>query len=102
MAPLASDPNINVRVTAVAPGVIKTPLWTENQEKLRMLTDGDAWVTTEEVADAMTALVEQDEVEAEVVGTSGTDVSGGASGLDREGTKKVKVYGGMILEVSKG
>ena len=100
LAPLSSDPNINVRVTAVAPGVIKTPLWTDNPEKLRWVADSDAWITAEFVADAMMALVGQDEIE--VATTTPGSVVGGASGDAREGTRRVKVKGGMVLEVVKG
>lgn len=65
-----------------------------------MMGDSDVWVTAEAVADAMTALVEQDEIE--VAATAANNVAGGTSGNDGGGTRMVKVYGGMILEVSKG
>jgi 3-hydroxybutyrate dehydrogenase len=52
----------SIRVNGVAPGVIKTPLWTENPEKLRWIdTVKDVWVEPEEVAEAMLALVEKEE-----------------------------------------
>ena len=48
-----------VRVAAVAPGVVRTPLWTENPDKLSMVNEErDAWVTPREVAEAMLALVQ--------------------------------------------
>ncbi|KAF5586238.1 15-hydroxyprostaglandin dehydrogenase [Fusarium pseudocircinatum] len=52
----------SIRVTAVAPGVIKTPLWTEHPEKLAWI-DGakDEWVEPEDVALAMLSLVEKDD-----------------------------------------
>lgn len=51
-----------VRVVAVAPGVIKTPLWTENPEKLAWVDeDKDEWVTPDEVADVMLRVVQEDE-----------------------------------------
>jgi hypothetical protein len=76
-------------VTAVAPGVIKTPLWTDHPEKIKMVDDSvDAWVTPEEVATVMLALVQQ-EVVGEVIG-------------DRSGRgPQYQVEGGTILEVSK-
>jgi 3-hydroxybutyrate dehydrogenase len=83
------DKNLGIRVTAVAPGVIKTPLWTEHPEKLKMIDDSnDTWVTPEEVAEVMLALVQQEQV-GETIG----DRSG--RGLQFE------VQGGTILEVSK-
>ena len=57
------DQLFGIRVTAVAPGVIKTPLWTDHPEKLKMVDEGaDAWVTPEEVAQVMLALVQQEKV----------------------------------------
>jgi 3-hydroxybutyrate dehydrogenase len=52
----------SIRVNAVAPGVIKTPLWTENKEKLKMIDENaDEWVTPEEVAQVMVDLIEKEE-----------------------------------------
>ena len=73
----------------MAPGVIKTPLWTDNPDKMRLLAEGDEWVTPEEVADTMGALVGADEVEVQAVG-------------GEEGEKRVKVEGGLVVEISKG
>lgn len=80
---------LGIRVTAVAPGVIKTPLWTDHPEKLKMVDDSaDEWVTPEEVAEVMLALVQQDQV-SETIG-------------DRSGRgPQFAVNGGTILEVSK-
>lgn len=48
-----------IRVNAVAPGVVKTPLWTEHPEKLGNVNETkDAWVTPREVAEAMLSCVE--------------------------------------------
>ncbi|KAI4087844.1 MAG: hypothetical protein LQ344_006536 [Seirophora lacunosa] len=97
LAPL-DNPTHRIRVTAVAPGVIDTPLWRDNPEKLRLVDDsqegGDEWVSVEEVAEVMGSLVDGRE-EVEVVSST----AGGGDG--REGTRKVKVEGGLILEVSK-
>ncbi|MCJ1270991.1 hypothetical protein MMC22_010890 [Lobaria immixta] len=80
---------LGIRVAAVAPGLIKTPLWTDNPRVLRMLTSEDVWIEPEEVAEVMIALAEGGEVEVLEQG-------------GKEGTRLVKVEGGMILEVGKG
>lgn len=81
----ALEQRVGVRVVAVAPGVVKTPLWTEDPGKLKAIDEGvDEWVTPEEVAAVMLALVERGEI---------------ASG---EGEEMIEIKGGSILEVSKG
>ncbi|KAK0107940.1 hypothetical protein ONS96_003725 [Cadophora gregata f. sp. sojae] len=47
-----------IRVTAVAPARILTPLWTDNPDKMKMVGEKPGWVTPEEVADVMMDLVE--------------------------------------------
>lgn len=84
------DEMYGIRVTAVAPGIIKTPLWTDHPEKLKMINDSDTWVTADEVAEVMLALVQQNKV-SEVIGASETSNEG----------KLFDVEGGTILEVSK-
>ena len=59
LAPL--EAKLGIRVAAVAPGVVKTPLWTEHAEKMKAVGGGDAWVTPEEMAEVMVALVEKHE-----------------------------------------
>lgn len=82
------DELFGIRVTAVAPGVIKTPLWTDHPEKLKMIDSADTWVTADEVAEVMLALVQQDKV-SETIG-------------DRSGRgPQFEVKGGTILEVAK-
>ncbi|OAP59201.1 hypothetical protein AYL99_06499 [Fonsecaea erecta] len=57
------DPRLpTVRVTAVAPGVIKTPMWLEQPDKMKWVDeDQDAWVSPEEVARVMLDLVQKPE-----------------------------------------
>ncbi|KAH8901522.1 NAD(P)-binding protein [Thozetella sp. PMI_491] len=65
LAPLETPPNTQlppIRVNCVAPGVIKTPLWTEHPEKLKWIDpERDEWVTAEDVADVMLDLVQKPE-----------------------------------------
>lgn len=98
LAPL--DTRLHIRVTAVAPGVIKTPLWTDNPEKLRMITETDKWVTPEFVAETMVDLVEKEslEVSAALEGAGTRTATGDA----RKRTKSVVVRGGSIIEVAAG
>jgi NAD(P)-dependent dehydrogenase (short-subunit alcohol dehydrogenase family) len=57
------DARMGIRVNGVAPGVIKTPLWTEHPEKMAFLDEGkDEWATPEEVAEAMLRCLEDREL----------------------------------------
>ncbi|MCJ1428950.1 hypothetical protein MMC29_006861, partial [Sticta canariensis] len=87
LAPL--EQRFGIRVAAVAPGVVRTPLWTDHPRVLRMVTGEDLWVEPDEVMEAMMALVEGGEVEVLQKG-------------GQEGTRLVTVEGGMVLEVGKG
>lgn len=91
LAPLEA---LGVRVTAVAPGVIKTPLWTEHPEKLDWIGKDDEWVTPEFVAEVMGRLLEEEQVEVSVRGR-------GEDGKELQ-MERAKVEGGLILEVAKG
>ncbi|KAK0634556.1 short-chain dehydrogenase/reductase [Bombardia bombarda] len=61
MAPL--DAEFGVRVNAVAPGLILTPLWVEDPDKQSLVDlKGDTWATPKEVAVAMMRCVEEPEL----------------------------------------
>ena len=92
------DKQLGVRVTAVAPGVIKTPLWTENPDRLKLMTESDEWVTPEFVAEVMTDLIEKKEMQIRASLPS----TGLNSGDEKGERKTINVEGGLILEVSKG
>ena len=54
------EPKYGIRVNAVAPGLVKTPIW--NEEELDWVDDGvDTWVPRERVAGVMLELVEEGE-----------------------------------------
>lgn len=77
----------------MAPGVIRTPLWTEDPLKRRLVLEGegDRWVEPEEVAGAMVEMVSRREMEVEVEGGEGEG-----------GRRRVEIEGGMVVEVGKG
>lgn len=83
-----------IRVSGVEPGVVKTPLWLDNPEKLQVVDEKkDTWVTPEEVAEVMLALVKDNEIDG-VIGAGGEGK--GAKG------QKIPIRGGTLLEVLAG
>ncbi|KAF1931923.1 NAD(P)-binding protein [Didymella exigua CBS 183.55] len=49
----ALEQQLGIRVNGVAPGLVRTPLWTEHPEKLQFVAGADEWASPKEVADAM-------------------------------------------------
>lgn len=77
-----------IRVTAVEPGVVKTPLFTEHPEKLKAVDqEKDVWVTPELVAEVMLACVKDQSI------AMYPGAEAGASG------EAVNIQGGSCLEV---
>lgn len=59
LAPL--DGTVGIRVNGVAPGIVRTPLYTEHADKLKSIDQSrDAWVMPQEVAEAMLSCVEDE------------------------------------------
>lgn len=87
------DGSHGIRVTAVDPGVVRTPIWTEHPEKLKIVKqDGagqDEWVTPEEVARVMLACVKDDDIES------------AQDGYNTKG-ERIRIQGGTCLEVLAG
>jgi 3-hydroxybutyrate dehydrogenase len=88
-----------IRVACVMPGVVKTPLWTDHPEKLKVVKldgdDADTWVTPEEVAQVMLSCVKDDEIPNVIEGSpSANDVV-----AERE---TIRIKGGSCLEVLAG
>lgn len=87
MAPL--EQRLGFRVVAVAPGLVRTPMWTEHPEKQGPISNDTEWVTPEAVAQVMLDLVERNETEDYITGCPPT-----------EKPCTLKIGGGTILEVS--
>jgi NAD(P)-dependent dehydrogenase (short-subunit alcohol dehydrogenase family) len=66
------EPKLNIRVNAVAPGRVKTPLWT--QDKLTWIDENfDRWVTPKQVADVMLDLITNEKNVGGTILEVGTD-----------------------------
>ena len=82
------DQKLGIRVTAIAPGIIKTPLWTDDPERMKIIGSEDFdWVTPEQVAAVMLATIQQDKA---------SEKHG-----DLEAEPMIPIEGGTVLEVSK-
>jgi len=62
------DEKMGIKVSAVAPGLVRTPLITEHPEKMRLVNfDQDVYITPEEVAQALYRLCVEDELKGGTV-----------------------------------
>ncbi|KIW27072.1 uncharacterized protein PV07_06850 [Cladophialophora immunda] len=90
-----------IRVSCVMPGVVKTPLWTDHPEKLKIVKQegegADTWVTPEEVAQVMLALVKDNECPSVTA-----SASAGTNGVNGGQKDMVPIKGGTCLEVLAG
>ncbi|GKT51041.1 15-hydroxyprostaglandin dehydrogenase [NAD(+)] [Colletotrichum spaethianum] len=92
-----------IRVNAVAPGVVRTPLWTENPEKLINLdADQDGWVTPHEVAEAMLRCVEEDSLVGGSILEVGKNQTRLVQTYNDTGPEKDPRNGLLARNVSKG
>ncbi|OLN82438.1 15-hydroxyprostaglandin dehydrogenase [NAD(+)] protein-like protein [Colletotrichum chlorophyti] len=92
-----------VRVNAVAPGVVCTPLWTEHPEKLVNLDeDQDGWVTPQEVAEAMLRCVVDDALVGGTILEVGKDNTRVVEVFNDPGPDKDPKKGLVARNVSKG
>lgn len=78
------EKEVGIRVAGVAPGAVKTPLWTDNEEKMKLVTENgkvrEDWITPDQVAEVMLKIVTGDEM---------TEPDG----------SKITVKGGTLLEI---
>ncbi|EXJ69820.1 uncharacterized protein A1O5_06892 [Cladophialophora psammophila CBS 110553] len=65
LAPLHQE--FGIKVVAVAPGMVLTPLWSNNPDKMKAISDADVFATPEELAETMLMLVESAEYEGGTV-----------------------------------
>lgn len=56
LAPLQAE--FGIKVVAVSPGMVNTPLWTDNPDKMKAIGEEDVILEPEELAEAMLTLVE--------------------------------------------
>ncbi|KAK2041751.1 short chain dehydrogenase [Colletotrichum somersetense] len=92
-----------IRVNAVAPGVVRTPLWTDNPEKLVNLdVTQDGWVTPQEVAEAMLRCVTEDSLTGGSILEVGKDRTRLVQAFNDPGPSRDPKNGLVARNVSKG
>ncbi|PYH91852.1 NAD-dependent 15-hydroxyprostaglandin dehydrogenase [Aspergillus ellipticus CBS 707.79] len=78
---LAPLDTLGIRVTGIAPGIVKTPIW--SQDKLALVDEStDEWVNADRVAKVMFDLVSKDRIQVSA-------------------QESVAVHGGTVLELSQ-
>lgn len=65
LAPLHEE--YGIKVVAVAPGMVYTPLWTDHPDRIKAADAKDIWITPEEQAEVMLEVVENGEYEGGTV-----------------------------------
>lgn len=56
------EPTVGIRVNAVAPGLVQTPLWTDSVTNMALVDEEkDSWITADEVAEAMLLCIEAED-----------------------------------------
>ncbi|KAK2057283.1 short chain dehydrogenase [Colletotrichum caudatum] len=92
-----------IRVNAVAPGVVRTPLWTDNPEKLVNLDVAqDGWATPQEVAEAMLRCVTEDSLMGGSILEVGKDRTRLVQAFNDPGPDRDPKNGLVARNVSKG
>ncbi|CZR58965.1 related to 15-hydroxyprostaglandin dehydrogenase [Phialocephala subalpina] len=92
------EPKLGIRVCAVAPGMVKTPLWTE--DKMVWTKESDEWVTAEEVARVMLDMLEKEEFVGGTVIEVGKGVTRKVEAVNDPGPDReaVGMRGGNMME----
>lgn len=80
---MAQLDQIGIRVCAVEPGVIKTPLWTDHPEKMSLLDDDQVWVEAIDVAQAMLRCCDDDDIRGGTLMTMKKSSDGAAEWIIR-------------------
>lgn len=80
----------DIRVAAVAPGIMRTPMYLENPDKLSSIDQAkDAWSEPSEIAEVMLALVERNSMSNNILRPEGPEDA-------------VQIAGGCIIEGTPG
>lgn len=78
------EPTLNIRVNAVAPGTVKTPIWSSDKAA-RLDDDQDTWVPIERVVDVMVDLLTKPEIVGGTVLEVGVDLTRAVEELNDPG-----------------